>query len=90
MQAQGVGDVAAAFADGIGQLLLGVGILVDELLVSTRLFEGVQIGALHVFNECDFQRFAVVEFTDQDGHIMDAGPLGSPPAPLACNNFITA
>ena len=53
-QAHGVCNMTAALADGISQLLLRVAILIDKLAVGFGFFKWVEIGALHIFDECNF------------------------------------
>jgi hypothetical protein len=50
-QAQGVGNVAAALADRLGQHLLGVMELVHQAPVALRLFDRREVLALHVLDD---------------------------------------
>ena len=59
-QPQRVGDVAAALADDPGEIVLGVAELADQLLVAQRLLERVEVGALHVLDDRELERLAVV------------------------------
>ena len=62
-QAQGVGDVAPAFADDSRNVGVRIAIIGAELRVSGGFFERVQVGPLHVFDDGDFERFAVAAST---------------------------
>src|SRR5262249_51497613 len=60
-QAQSVGDVAARLADDLGQLLLAVVEALDQLAITGGFFDGVEVGALDVLDDSDFENFFVVE-----------------------------
>ena len=53
-----------------------------------RLFEGVEIGALDVFDDGDFQRLAIAGFDNEDRHFVQAGALGGAPAALAGDDLV--
>ena len=82
-QTKRVGNVAAALADRLGELLLRVVEAVDQLLVAHRFFDRVQVSALNVFDDRDFQNFLVGELPDEYRDGMQAGLLGCPPASFA-------
>ena len=56
---KGIGDMTAALADRVGELLLGIIELFEQEPVGTRLFEGIEIRALDVLDQRDLKRFAV-------------------------------
>ena len=58
-QADQIGDVAAALAEGARQLLLRMAELVDQPTVAFRFLERCEILALHVFEQRDLQGLAV-------------------------------
>ena len=58
-QAHRVGDVAAALADDPRDVGVGVAVIGGELRVAVGLFERVEIGALDVFDDGDFERLAI-------------------------------
>ena len=66
-QAQGVGDVAAALADGLGHCLLGVAEALDQRVVARRLFDRVEVGALDVLDDGDLEHLVVVELAHDTG-----------------------
>ncbi len=82
-KAQHVGDVAAALADALRQRILGVAELGDETLIALGLLERVQILALHILDEREFERVAVAHFAQQHRHFVQLGALRRAPAPLA-------
>jgi hypothetical protein len=69
-QAHRVGNVAAAARQGSGELLLGMAKAVHQLAVGQRLLDSVQVGALDVFDDGDFQHFFIVIVPDQHRHLM--------------------
>ena len=87
-QADGVGDVAAAAADDMAERVLGVVEFLDQLAIAARFFDRVQIGALDVFDEGDFERLGVGEGADDDGHFMQARLLRRAPAPFAGDDLV--
>ena len=87
---QRVGHMAAALADGFGELLLRIGELPEELRIGARLFKRIEVRALDVFDERDFERFAVAEFADEHRDVMHAGALRGAPAPFARDDLVVA
>jgi hypothetical protein len=65
-QEQGFRDVAAGFADFLGDVLVGVVELLGETMQAVGFLEGRQVFALDVFDERNFQRFGII------GHFFDA------------------
>ena len=87
-QAQRVGDVAAALADDAGDVGVGVAVIGGELRVAVGLFERVEIGALDVLDDGDFERLAVAGLDDEDRDFVQAGALGGAPAPFAGDDLV--
>jgi len=86
-QAQRVGDMAAAFADDLRQIILRIVVIVDKLLISKRFFNCVQVGALHVFDDGDLKRHAVVNVANDNRDRIDTGPLRCAPAAFTGNQL---
>ena len=53
-----VGDVAAALADDLGDLVLAAFEFIGQRMIALRLFHRVEIFALHVFDDRDLERVA--------------------------------
>ena len=87
-QAHHVGDMAAALADGAGQILLRVLELLHQAAIALRLFQRSQILALDVLDQRDFQRLAVAEIADDDRNLVQAGDLRGSPAALAGDQLV--
>ena len=51
--------MAAALADDLGEIGLRIAELAAQPLVAARLFHGVEVGALHVLDDGEFQRLLV-------------------------------
>ena len=56
---------------------------VDQRLIAGRLFERIEVGALHVLDDGEFERLRVGRLDHDDRHVVQAGALRRAPAPLA-------
>ena len=54
-----------------------------QALKGARLFDGVEVFALNIFDERDLQRGLVGDFTNDGRYAAQAGPLRGAPAPFA-------
>ena len=84
----GVGDMAATLAHFLGHILLGAVEAVDQLLIGHAFLDGVEVGALHILDDGDFQRLAIRQLAHHHRHVMQLGHLGSAPATLARHDLI--
>ena len=82
--------MAAAFPNRISQLLLRVRELLEQLSISPRFLERIQIRALDIFDKSYFKCFTIAQFTDENWQFMKARALRSPPPAFTSNNFILA
>ena len=82
--------MAAALADDLGQLLLGVAEALDQLAIAGRLLDRVEVGALHVLDDRELEHFLVVELAHDDRHRVQAGLLRRAPAALAGDDLVAA
>ncbi len=57
---QRIGDMAAALADDFRQFVLRIAKFSFQLLIAERFFERIEIGALDVFDDREFERLSVV------------------------------
>ena len=80
---QRIGDIASALADDLGDLFLAVVKLLHQRAIAFRLFQRIEIGALHVLDDRKLQRFRIGRLDDDDRHLVQAGALRRAPAPLA-------
>ena len=78
-----VGDVAAALADDLGDLVLAAFEFIGQRVIALRLFHRIEIFALHVFDDRDLERVAVADIDRHDRHLVQAGDLRRAPAALA-------
>ena len=78
-----VGDVAAALADDLGDVFLAAFEFVRERVIALRLFHRVEVFALDVFDDRDFERFGLRDVEGNDRHFVQAGELGGAPAAFA-------
>ena len=81
-QPQRVRDMAAALADDLRKVLLRIGKLLDQLAVALRLFQRIEVDALHVLDDRELERFLVVDLAD-DAPAPRAAPPSAPPASAA-------
>jgi len=89
-KAQHVGDMAAALADDPSDLVLVVFELPTERLLTGRFFERIEVFALDVLDDRQFQCFGIADIEDDDGNVVDAGALRGPPTALAGNDLESA
>ncbi|CAH1662878.1 hypothetical protein BOSEA31B_12454 [Hyphomicrobiales bacterium] len=87
-QAQRVGDMATALADDACKIVLRIVELGNQPLVAGCLFDRIEIRALHVLDDGDLQRLAIIGFDENDRDIVQLGALRRPPAPLAGDDLI--
>ncbi len=69
-QPRGVGDVTAALADDAGDIAMRIAVVGAELGVARRFLECVEIGALDILDNGDFERLAVARLDDDDRDIV--------------------
>ena len=62
--------MAPAFAHCFGHLFLRAAEPVHQLAITRSLVDGVQVCALDVFNDRDFQHLGVSKFTNQNRDLM--------------------
>jgi hypothetical protein len=86
-QAEGIGHDGTAFADLGGDFLLGELELGNELGVALGLFDGIEVFALEIFDQGEFENGAVVGLADDDRDFGQAGQLGGAPAAFAGDEF---
>ncbi len=89
-QPQRVGEMAAALADGVGDVLLGVAEALDQLVVAGRLLDRVEVLALHVLDHGELGDLLVGEVAHDDGHGVERRLLRRAPAPLAGDDLVAA
>ena len=87
-EAEGIGDDGAAFADACGGFLLGQLELIDQLGKPLGFFDRVEVFALQVFDESQFERSAVIRLADEDGDLGEAGEASGAPAAFAGDQFV--
>ena len=59
----------------------------DQLLIAERLFDGIEVGALDVLDNCKLQRCAIVNLPYDDGNFIKSRQLGRAPTALAGDDF---
>ena len=79
-KADGVRDGDAAFADFRGGLFLGELKLVDELRVTEGFFERIEVLALEILDQGEFQHRAVIGFAQDHRDFGNPGELCRAPA----------
>src|SRR6266851_10042962 len=81
-EAQRVGDMAAALADGFGNAGLAVAEFAGEAAIGLGLFERREVFALQILDKRDFERFRIAELPDDDWDLVQANPLRGAPSAL--------
>jgi hypothetical protein len=61
--------------------------LLHQRQITGRLFDRIQIGALHIFDDGEFERLRVGRFHHRDRHFVQTGALRRAPSPFAGNDF---
>ena len=89
-QAQGIRDGRAGFSHPGGRLLLCHFIGPHQLLIAKRLFNGIEIRALQVFDERQLHGLLVVGLHDDDRHVRKSGQPGRAPAAFPGDDLIEA
>src|SRR5262249_3307143 len=87
-KAEHVGDMAAALADRLRQILLSVAELLHEAPIAFGLLKRGQILALDVLDKRDLQRLVIGELADDDRNLVQLGDLRRAPASLAGDDLI--
>ena len=78
------------FADDLPEIRLAVAVLINELLVAARLLDGIEVSALDVFYDRQFQRRAIIDVSNDNRQFCQPGSFSRPPAPLAGDDFVAA
>ena len=79
----------SALADDFGEIILRVIEFVDQAFVALGLFERRQILPLHVFNQAEFERFAIRQFAQDRRHFVKTNKLRRSPAPFAGDDLVS-
>ncbi len=82
-QAHQVCNMAARFADESGERLLAMAELIDQALIGLRFLNGIEILALDILDQGDFQRLGLAEVADNGRNAMELRLLGRAPASLS-------
>src|SRR6185436_15975690 len=82
-ESERVGDDDATFADLQRHVLLAELKFLDELGIALCFLEGIEVFALEIFDQGEFEDGAVIGVADDDGHVLQAGLLSSAPAAFA-------
>ena len=89
-QTHHISDVAARFFDDNRKRGLAMAELVGKPLIGFGFFDRVQVLALDILDQRNFERFTVVKITDNRRNVMNLRLLRRTPASFARNNLITA
>src|ERR1700730_927969 len=81
--------MASALANDFGDIRLRIAEFIAKPLVARRFFEGIEIGALDVFDDRKFERLAVVGVKTHDGHFMESCAFRRAPSALAGDDFVS-
>ena len=80
--------MAAALADRLGEMFLGVAEVGDQAIVAFGLLDRREALALDVFHQGDFEGVLVGQVADDDRHFMQLRALGRTPTPLARDDLV--
>ena len=82
-QAKGIGNGDALFAGAFGGFLLCEVKFLNQTIEGLRLFDGIQVFALEIFDKRDFHGFVVGNVFNDDRNAMHGDELGGAPAAFA-------
>src|SRR3546814_4586213 len=80
--------MAAALVNQLAKRLLAVPELGDQPLKSFGFFDRVQVGALDILHQRQFESGGVVQLPDNGRNLVQPRRLCRPPAPFAGDDFI--
>ena len=80
-------DVASALSQCARELFLRMSEPIHKLAVPSRLFDRVQIRALDVFDDRNFQDLKIIVVADHGRYFVNLSKLGGTPASFAGNNL---
>ena len=86
-EADGVGDGGATFADFEGDIFLAEMEFLGEASEGFGFFDGVEVFALEIFDEGEFEDFLIGSFANDEGGFGEARALGGAPASFSGNEF---
>ena len=86
-EADGVGDGGATFADFEGDIFLAEMEFLGEASEGFGFFDGVEVFALEIFDEGEFEDFLIGSFANDEGGFGEARALGGTPASFSGNEF---
>ena len=86
-QTQHIGDMAAAFGQGLAEFVLRMPKPVHQLAITQGLFNCIQIRSLNVLDDRNLKNLCVVKLPHQNRDFMQLCPLCRPPAPFTGDNL---
>ena len=86
-ESQGIGDTGAAAPDTLRDVFLAKIEFRGQTRKSLGFVDGVEVGALEVFDESEFEHVAIGGLTDNNGSFGQAGSLRGPPAAFTGDQF---
>ncbi len=87
-QAQRIGDCRARLANSLRQGLLSHTTRIDELSIPLSLFDGVEIRALQIFNQCKRKHLFIINIFYDDRKFLKSSELRSLITALTRDNLI--
>jgi hypothetical protein len=87
-QSQGIRDRRSVLADSLGDLLMGKSEVIDELPVAFRLFDGIEIFALKVFDEGERKQLLIGNVSNDGWDRTPTESVGGAEPPLTCDEFV--
>ena len=81
--------MTTALTDNSGDVGMAVSMVGRQPRVAVSFFQGIEVGALHVFDNGNFKCFPIIRLKDQDWDFMMAGPLSRAPATFASDDFVS-
>ena len=80
--------MASTLVNEPSKRLLGMAIIGDQPPVAVRFLDRVEVAALDILQQGDFESLGIVEIANDDRYLVEPSALRRPPAPLAGDDLV--
>jgi hypothetical protein len=87
-QPQAVCHMRTALADNLPEIVLSVSMLGDQLFVTKRLFDRIEVGSLDIFDNRQLERCPVIDIADNHGNLDKSRQLRRTPTAFTGNDLV--
>ena len=86
-QSNRIGEMTSALSNNLGKIALSISKFLNQLIVTSSFFNLIEVGALNIFNDGQFQRVSIGCFNNDSGHFVNCRHLSRSPSSLAGNQL---